>query len=87
MLVQGLITAYLNVTVPELDEIEQQHNVMACTRSWISTVNTVLPRYRDRSSSANTMLVRYHVPVLGPITKISVIRVLRYRYVPTDHRY
>ena len=42
------------------------------------TVGTVLPRYRDRSSSVNNMLVRYHARVLGPITQISVTRVLRY---------
>ena len=30
--------------------------------------NTVLPCYRDCSSSGNTMLVRYHVPVLGHTT-------------------
>ena len=38
--VEGLITAYI-VTVPELDEIEQQLNVRACALSWVSSLHCV----------------------------------------------
>ena len=37
VLVQELITAKHNVTVPQLGEIEQQHNVKVCARSWVSS--------------------------------------------------
>ena len=37
VLVQGLMAAHHNVTVPELDEIEQQQTVKACTLALVSS--------------------------------------------------
>ena len=69
-----------NVTVPELDEAEQQHNVKAHVHVRGLPVNTVLPRYRDRPSSANTMSVRTLLCscVRPHIVDKWFIRVLRY---------
>ena len=60
-----------------MDEIEQQHNCKGCAHVREFPVGTVIPRYRDRSSFANTTWVRYRVSVLNPIiTQTSVTRVL-----------
>ena len=47
-------------------------------RSWIR-IEHYVAALRDCFSSANTMLGRYEAAVIGPITWVSVIRVLRYR--------
>ena len=46
-------------------------------RSWIR-IEHYVAALRDCFSSANTMLGRYEAAVIGPITWVSVIRVLRY---------
>ena len=81
VIVKSRITAQHYVTVPELDEIEHRHKRYGVCTLFVDFQLTLcygVPAVIAPPVSASTMLARGHAPALGPMSRMSVIRVLRY---------